>query len=64
LNFLFILIFIRIYNINFKINLVAFSLGNQVIKSCLKEFFSRKVYNDINDVIFIAGATCIKHKDK
>ena len=49
---------------NFKINLVAFSLGNQVIKSCLKEFFSRKVYNDINDVIFIAGATCIKHKDK
>ena len=49
---------------NFKINLVAFSLGNQVIKYCLKELSSRKVYNVINDVIFIAGATCIKHKDK
>ena len=49
---------------NFKINLVAFSLGNQVIKYCLKELSSRKVYNVINHVIFIAGATCIKHKDK
>ena len=46
-----------------QINLVAFSLGNHVVKNCLKELSS---YNDnkciINNVTFIAGATTFKNK--
>ena len=48
---------------NRQINLVAFSLGNHVVKHCLKELSN---YNDakciINDVTFIAGATTFKNK--
>ena len=50
---------------NRQINLVAFSLGNHVVKNCLKELSS---YNDnkciINNVTFIAGATTFKNKSK
>ena len=46
-----------------QINLVAFSLGNHVVKNCLKELSS---YNDnkciINNITFIAGATTFKNK--
>ena len=46
-----------------QINLVAFSLGNHVVKSCLREL---STYDDnkciINDVTFIAGATTFKNK--
>ena len=46
-----------------QINLVAFSLGNHVLKNCLKELSS---YNDnkcfINDVTLMAGATTFKNK--
>ena len=46
-----------------QINLVAFSLGNHVVKSCLREL---RTYDDnkciINDVTFIAGATTFKNK--
>ena len=42
---------------NFKINLVGFSLGSHIIKNCLEELLDREVYNKINNVIFIAGAT-------
>jgi len=46
-----------------QINLVAFSLGNHVVKNCLKELSN----NDegrmlINDVIFMAGATTFKNR--
>ena len=49
---------------NFQINLIGFSLGNHVIKHCLKELYK---YNNINNknfiklknVILIAGATHI-----
>ena len=48
---------------NRQINLVAFSLGNHVVKNCLKEL---STYDDnkciINDVIFMAGATTFKNK--
>ena len=45
---------------DFKINLVGFSLGCQIIKNCLEELYNRKVFNRINNVIFIAGATSSK----
>ena len=44
---------------DFKINLVAFSLGNHVIKNCLIELYEQKIFNVINNIIFIAGATNI-----
>ena len=48
---------------NRQINLVAFSLGNHVVKNCLREL---STYNDnkciIKDVTFIAGATTFKNK--
>ena len=46
-----------------QINLVAFSLGNHVVKHCLKDLNNN---NDgktiINDVIFMAGATTFKNR--
>ena len=42
---------------NFNINLVGFSLGGHIVKNCLLELLKREVYNKINNVIFIAGAT-------
>ena len=42
------------------INLVGFSLGSSVIKHCLKEMsYISNSQVIINDVVFIAGATCI-----
>ena len=53
----------RLFFGNRQINLVSFSLGNHVVKNCLKEL-SR---NDegrmlINDVTFMAGATTFKDR--
>ncbi len=48
---------------DFKINLVAFSLGNHVIKNCLKELYEQKIFNVINNIIFIAGATNISQDE-
>ena len=48
---------------NRQINLVAFSLGNHVVKHCLKELsnsFDGKCI--INDITFIAGATTFKNQ--
>ena len=42
---------------DFNINLVGFSLGGHIVKNCLLELLKREVYNKINNVIFIAGAT-------
>ena len=53
----------RLFFGNRQINLVGFSLGNHVIKHCLKDLShddeGRRL---INDVIFIAGATTFKNK--
>ena len=48
----------QIFN-NFKINLAAFSLGNHVIKHCIKELENFGRLDLINNVVFIAGATDI-----
>ena len=46
-----------------QINLVAFSLGNHVVKNCLKELNNRDDGKMIiNDVTFMAGATTFKNK--
>ena len=46
-----------------QINLVAFSLGNHVVKNCLKELSQRDDGKMIvNDVIFMAGATTFKNR--
>ena len=45
---------------DFKINLSAFSLGNHVLKHCLKELENFNRLNLINNVVFMAGATDIK----
>ena len=46
-----------------QINLVAFSLGNHVVKNCLKELSHRDDGKMIiNDVIFMAGATTFKDR--
>ena len=50
---------------NFQINLIGFSLGNHVIKNCLKEINKINNYNNfvkIKNVILIAAATHIKNK--
>ena len=44
----------------FKINLCAFSLGNHVLKHCIKELEKFGKLNLINNIIFMAGATNIK----
>ena len=44
----------------FKINLSAFSLGNHVLKHCLKELEKFNKLNLINNIVFMAGATEIK----
>ena len=53
----------EIFN-GFKINLAAFSLGNHVLKNCLKEleYFGR--LDIVNNVIFMAGATNITNSYK
>ena len=43
-----------------KINLSAFSLGNHVLKHCLKELKEYNKLDLINNVVFMAGATNIK----
>ena len=45
---------------DFKINLAAFSLGNHVLKNCLKELEKFGKTDFINNIIFMAGATDIK----
>lgn len=55
-------------------NLVGFSLGSHIIKHCLKELYrlsqlnyqnlGSKLNNIIQNVVFVAGATSFKNKDK
>ena len=48
-----------------QINLVAFSLGNHVVKNCLKELSNDDIGKMIiNDVTFMAGATTFKNISK
>ena len=47
---------------NCKINLIAFSLGNHVMKHCLKILDNYNKLHLINDIIFIAGATSLCEK--
>ena len=55
---------------NFQINLVGFSLGNHVIKYCIKELYKLNQLNQdsskeilLKNVILSAAATTIKHKE-
>ena len=51
---------------NYQINLVGFSLGNHLIKHCLKELNKINNYNNfvkIKNVIFIGAATHIKNEN-
>jgi len=48
----------------FKINLAAFSLGNHVLKNCLKELENFGRLDIVNNVIFMAGATNITNSYK
>ena len=53
----------RLFFGNRQINLVAFSLGNHVVKNCLKELNNKDEGKMIiNDVIFMAGATTFKDR--
>ena len=54
---------------DFQINLVGFSLGNIVVKHCIKELFKmnridKNNFVNLKNVIFIGAATHIKHKNK
>ena len=53
----------KIFN-GFKINLAAFSLGNHVLKNCLKELENFGKLDIVNNVIFMAGATNITNSYK
>ena len=53
----------EIFN-GFKINLAAFSLGNHVLKNCLKELGNFGRLDIVNNVIFMAGATNITNSYK
>ena len=51
---------------NFQINLIGFSLGNHVIKHCIKELYKLNNFNHfvkLKNVILIAAATHIKNKN-
>ena len=53
----------RLFFENRQINLVAFSLGNHVVKNCLKELsHNGEGRMLINDVVFMAGATTFKDR--
>ena len=53
----------RLFFGNRQINLVAFSLGNHVIKNCLKELNNKDDGKMIiNDITFMAGATTFKDR--
>ena len=43
-----------------KINLAAFSLGNHVIKHCIKEIEKFNRFDILNNIIFLGGATNIE----
>ena len=47
-----------------KINIAAFSLGNHVLKHCIKELEKFGRLDILNNIIFMAGATDIKCNDK
>ena len=47
-----------------KINLAAFSLGNHVIKHCIKELEKFNRFDILNNIIFIGGATNIECNNK
>ena len=55
---------------HFQINLIGFSLGNQIIKHCLKALYKIFVtsggthFANLKNIIFIAGATQIKNVNK
>jgi len=54
---------------DFQINLVGFSLGNIVVKHCIKELFKmnridKNNFVNLKNVIFIGAATHIKNKNK
>ena len=54
---------------DFQINLVGFSLGNIVVKYCIKELFKLNRFDknnfvNLKNVIFIGAATHIKNKNK
>ena len=51
---------------NCQVDLIGFSLGCHVIKSCLRELYSIENlnHNIINTIMFIAGATHIKNNEK
>ena len=51
---------------NFQINLVGFSLGNHVIKHCLKELNkinNRQYFVKLKNVVLIAAATHIRNQN-
>ena len=47
-----------------EINIAAFSLGNHVLKHCIKELEKFGRLDILNNIIFMAGATDIKCNDK
>ena len=47
-----------------KISLCAFSLGNHIIKHCIKELKKFGRTDILNNIIFIAGATNIEYDEK
>ena len=47
-----------------KISLCAFSLGNHIIKHCIKELKKFERTDILNNIIFIAGATNIEYNEK
>lgn len=53
------IIFSKSFFKDFSINLVGFSLGTQVIKSCIKELYRMKCFDVIKNVTFLGGATNI-----
>ena len=48
----------------FKINIAAFSLGNHVLKYCIKELEKFGKLDILNNIVFMAGATDIKSNSK
>ena len=44
----------------FKINIVSFSLGNHLLKNCIKELEKFGRLDILNNIVFMAGATDIK----
>jgi hypothetical protein len=49
---------------NQSISLIGFSLGTQIIMSCVEELYNLKAYGLVNNIYLLAGATTVSKREE